>query len=253
MTARVLGICASKGGVLTTKEGEVFVPASEPYQGPTVPTWLVDAALKDQPGLGIPAGVVSNGVYHNQELGLQYEFPKGWNSIEAEANEDPPRNARQRREYELFQACSRTLLHVAPRGSNDAAAQGSRPAIILRALDPGCLAMRTPASVGDKRIANEISAELDLSSEFGEIKSDELISLEGRLFVVFRGTIGLRAPDEVLSRRMSEALFVTQHHKLLFMWSLMAPTSAQLDAMPPSSINFEASPSIRLLPADVRP
>jgi hypothetical protein len=113
--------------------------------------------------------------------------------------------------------------------------------------------MRTPASVGDMRIANEISAELELSSEFGEIKSDELISLEDRLFVVFRGTIGLRAPDEVLSRRMSEALFVTQHHNLLLMWSLMAPTSAELDTMPPSSINFEGSPPIRLPLAGVRP
>ncbi len=240
--------CASKSGTLTTKEGKVFVAKGEPYEGPTVPTWLVDAAITDKPGAGIPAGAVSDGMYHNPELGLQYEFPNGWEVLAMEPDGDRPENERKLREYELLHACSRTLLHVGKRGSSGAG-QSPRPSIILRALDPNCLAMRTPASVEDKKTAEDITAALQLFSEFGEIKSDELTFLGNRLFLIFHGTIGLRASGEALSSRMSEALFVTQQHKLFLMWYLMAPTSAELAVMPPTSVTFDDSQPITLPPA----
>jgi hypothetical protein len=244
--------CTQGDGKLTTKEGKAIVPKGEPYEGPTVPTWLADAAIKDKPGLDIPLGVVSEGVYRNPALGLQYELPKGWDILQTEVSRDPPQEERQLREYELLHACSRTLLQAEQHDSSDIAHKDPKPFIILRALDPSCLAMRMPASVEDKEIAGEIAASLELFSEFGEIKSRELASLGDRLFVVLRGTVGWRAPGEVLSRRLSEALFATQHHKLFLVWSLMALTSSELDAMPATIITFDDSPLVKLPPPKER-
>jgi hypothetical protein len=111
--------------------------------------------------------------------------------------------------------------------------------------------MRTPASVADKKAANQITADLELFSEFGEIKSNELVSLGNRLFVVFRGIIGWRSPGEALSSRMSEALFATRQRKVFLMWYLMAPTSDELAVMPPSSITFDGSQPIAIPPVGV--
>lgn len=240
--------CAQANGKLITKEGKAVAPKGEPYQGPTAPTWLADAAIKDKPALSIPAGEVSGVLYRNPGLGLEYELPNGWEILQTEMSADPPQEARQLREYELLHACSRTLLRAVQHSPGDAAHQDPKPLIVLRALDPTCLSMRTPASVEDKEIADEIAANLELFSEFGEIKSHELTSLGGRLFVVFHGTIGWRTSGEVLSRRMSEALFATQHHKLLLVWSLMAPSSSELEAMPVTNITFDDSQPVNLPP-----
>ena len=244
--------CAQADGKLTTKEGKAVALKGEPYHGPTVPTSLAEAAIKGKPGLDIPLGAVSQGVYRNPALGLEYELPKGWDILQTEVSRDPPQDARELREYELLHACSRTLLRAMRHGPGDAAPQDPRPVIILRALDPNCFSMRIPASVEDKEMADEIAVNLDLLSEFGEIKSDELVSRGERLFVVFHGIIGWRAPEEVLSRRFSEALFATQHHNLLLLWSLMAPTSAELDAMPATIITFDDSQPVRLPPPQER-
>jgi hypothetical protein len=242
--------CA-RGGKLTTDGGKAVVLKGEPYEGPTVPTWRVDAAIKDKPGLAIPAGAVRDGVYRNPSLGLQYELPKRWETLETEESGDPPEEARALREYELLHACSRTLLHAVQPKSSDAAQQSQRPAIILRALDPSCLSLPMPASVEDKKVAGEIGANLELFSEFGEIKSHAMASLANRPFMVFHGTVGRRSPEDVLSRRMSEMILAAEQHKVLLLWSLMAPTASELGTMPASSIIFDDSQPIRLPPAEV--
>ncbi len=240
--------CGQDASQLTTREGKAAVVAGQAYQGPTVPTSLVDAAIKDKPGAGIPAGEISDGVYRNPDLGLEYEFPTGWDILQAEEDGEVPQDARQQREYELLHACSRTLLRVEQHGSGDAVREGATPSIILRTLDLTCLSMRTPASPEDKKVASKIAGSLELFSEFGEIKSFDLSLLGNRLFMVFHGTVGLRAPGEALSRRMSESLFATQHHGMLLIWSLMAPSAAELNVFPASNITFDDSHPVSLPP-----
>ena len=244
--------CPQRDGTLVTQEGKIAVLKGEPYQGPTVPTWRADAVIKDQPGLGISAGEIRDGVYRNSGLGLQYELPEGWDILQTEVSRDPPEDARDLREYELLRACSRILLRAMQHGSSDAAQQGPRPAIIVRALDLSCLSTQATASLEDKRVADEIAADLELFSEFGEIKSDAMASFSGRPFVVLHGTIGWHEQDDTLAHRMSEVLFATQDHNLLLLWSLMAPTSSELEAMPVSKITFDDSQPVRLPPVELQ-
>ena len=86
--------CTQDDGKLTTADGKPVKPDGDVYMGPTVPTSLADAAVKDKPALAsIPLGGVSGGVYRNPDLSFQYAIPKGWEVLPAEANDDPPRDA----------------------------------------------------------------------------------------------------------------------------------------------------------------
>jgi hypothetical protein len=239
--------CTQDDGTLTTVDGKLVKPEGDLYMGPTVPTSLADAAVKDKPALeNIPPGGVSEGVYRNPDLGLQYEIPKGWDVSPAGVNDDPPRDATALREHEFLHACSKTLLQITQRGNSEAAHQAAKPVIILRALDPSCLAMRVPSSISDKNAADNVSASFEVLSEFGEIASDELVSISDHLFMVFRGTVASRGSNDELAQRMSQMIYATLHHKVLFVWSLMAPTAADLNAMPTTGITLDGTQPIDL-------
>jgi hypothetical protein len=239
--------CTQDDGTLTTANGKPVKPEGDLYMGPTVPTSLADEAIKAKPALeNIPLGAVSGGVYRNPDLGLQYEIPKAWSVFPAEATDDPPRDAIALREHEFLHACSQTLLRIAQHGPIDAPHQAARPMIILRALDPSCLVMRIPSSLTDKNAVDNISASLEVLSEFGEIASDELVSVSDRLFMVFHGTVASEASNDELAQRWSQVIYTTLHHKVLLVWSLVAPTSADLNAMPTAGITLDGTPSIDL-------
>ena len=239
--------CIQDDGTLTTADGKPVKPDGGPYMGPTVPTSLASAAVKAKPALeSISLGGISGAVYRNPDLGLQYEFPKGWDVFPAEGNDDPPRDATALREHEFLHACSKTLLRIAQHGRSGAAQQVAGPTITLRALDPSCLVMRIPSSLTDKNAVDNISASLEVLSEFGEIGSDELVSISDHLFMVFHGTVASYASNDQLAQRWSQVIYATLHHKVLFVWSLMAPNSADLNAMPTTGITLDGAQSIDL-------
>lgn len=240
--------CTQDDGSLTTPQGKPVKPEGEPYEGPTVPTARVNAALKDRPALhDIPLGGVSGGVYRNPALGVQYELPKDWEVLPAETDTTLPREATALREHEFLHACSQTLLRIAQPTAGDAA-HGSRSMIVFRALDPTCLSMRTPASATDKKTADEVAASLEVLSEFGEIASDELVSIADQLFMLFRGTIASPVANDELAQRMSQLIFVTRHNKMLLVWSLIAPNSAKLNAIPSPRVALDGAQYFELQP-----
>ena len=74
--------CPAADGTITTPKGVLVMPQGEPYSGPTVPTWRVDARLAEKPEEhAIPAGSVRDGVYNNPDLGLQVALPSGWQVV----------------------------------------------------------------------------------------------------------------------------------------------------------------------------
>jgi len=240
--------CVSEDGTLATKEGDLVTPAGEPYDGPTVPTWRADVAIQSNRGLAIAPGEITQGVYHNQELDLQYELPKGWDVLPTHNSGNPPADLSSLREFQLVHACSRTLLRIRRPASSDAAGPGPQPMIVLRALDPICLSIRTPTGPSDTRIAEEVGVSLEALSEFGQVASQELVPVSGRLFMVFHGTIAVPAEKEKLDERMAQTMFATIHKQMLLIWSFLAPTSGQLAAMPASGVQLGDSESIELGP-----
>lgn len=239
--------CPQDDGTLIDEEGKPVKAEGAPYNGPTVPTFRVNAALRDEPGKNIPPGEMVDGVYRNPEAGLQYRLPQGWDVVAADKSDlPPPQDESTLREYKFFHACSQTLLQIAPRLPAGVTEQQRGPTIILRALDPNCLSMRTAASLTDKRTADEVAASLEQMGDFGEIDSDALMSIHGHLFMVFYGTVATTQRGEDLGQRMSQTIFATRYNKLLLMWSVMAPDAAALAQVPTSNILFDGSPPIEL-------
>ena len=68
--------------------------------------------------------------------------------------------------------------------------------------------------------------------------------------MVFHGTVGSHSREDVLSHRMTELILATEHHELLFLWSLLAPTASELGEMPAGSVTFDDEQPIRLPPAE---
>ncbi len=236
--------CPQDDGTLTTADGKPVNVQGERYGGPTIPTFRVNAALRERSGKDIPRGELVGAVYRNPEIGFRYDLPEGWRALPSD-NTDPPADPTGLREYQFLHACSQTLLRIAPQQDAKNGSAGSE--IVLRAFDPNCLSMRTAASLNDKRTVDEVAAGLEQLGEFGQIGSDELISMSNHLFMVFHGTISNSTHATELGERLSQSMFATRYNKLLLMWSVMAPTSTALDELPTGSITFEGSPPVHLV------
>ena len=86
--------CAQEDGTLITEQGDTVPTPGEGYQGPTIPTSVVNAALSEKPALEqIERGEVATGAYRNDELGLTYTYPTTWEPVK-----EPPGSARQGRD-----------------------------------------------------------------------------------------------------------------------------------------------------------
>lgn len=231
--------CTDDDGTLTDIKGNEIKPAGEPYEGPAVPTFRVNAALRDKPADAIPSGQVTDGVYRNQSIGLRYKIPAAWRVLPPKPD-NPPIDPAAQREFNFLHACSQTLLRAGPTTG------GSGAMMVLRALDPNCLSMHTPTSLADKNTLDEVGASLEQLGGFGEVATDQLVMLSGQLFMVFDGTYESDAPGEELGRRLSQTIFATRHNKLLLVWTLQAPTAEALDAMPMGSIALGDAPAVEL-------
>ncbi len=229
--------CPQDDGSLLTMKGEpVKLEGGEPYEGPTVPTARAEAALADPPAKAIPAGEVKDGAYRNSAIGVEYQLPADWQVLPADPKADPPGDPAKQRQSSFRDACSRTLLRAAqPRGKAGDAPPAS---ITLRALDPACLSLRTPATLRDSRDAGDIEATLEVLGDFGEIRSNRLIMLGDHLFMVFDGTIGAAGKNVELAHRMSQTIFATRYDKLLLLWTLAAPSRPALAAIPPTQVRL---------------
>lgn len=235
--------CPQQDGTLLTTKGKPVQIIGEPYQGPTVPTFRVNQALKDQPARTIPLGLVNAGVYRNPDIGLQYTLPQGWVALPNDRADPPPEDAA--REYQFLHACSQTLLRAVPQAPAGKTHLDG-PMIVLHALDYNCLSMRTPITLSDKRPLDETAATLEELGEFGEISTDQLRTISGHLFMVFHGFYDTAPRTADLSKRLSQTLYATRFNKLLLVWSLMAPTSGDLEQIPTGGIVLSGAPPIQL-------
>jgi hypothetical protein len=233
------------GSLLTMKAEPVKLDGGEPYEGPTVPTARAEAALAEPPTKAIPAGEFKDNAYRNSALGIQYQLPPEWQALPATAEKaDTSDDPVKQRHSSFRDACSRILLRATqPRAKLGNAAPAT---ITLRALDPACLSLRTPATLRDSRDAGDVEATLEVLGDFGDISSNRLEMLGDHLFMVFDGTIGPAGKNDELAQRMSQTIFATRYDKLLLLWTLAAPSRPALAAIPPSQVTLGNTKPVEL-------
>ena len=241
-------LCAQEDGTLLDANGKIVPTPGEGYQGPTIPTAVVDAALDEKPALEqIETGEVSAGVYRNPDIGLIFKYPTMWES--AKDLPDPPaKDAAGQRARDALEACSLLLLQLAPPASE--AKSGGR-GITLRAIDQTCLGLPAPASVTDRLGAESLGAYLQMLGAFGELRSTNLAMRGGHLFAEYSGVVGEHPESQPLGQRRNEAVAITRHRKLLLVWSWIAPSAAELPTLPKTSVSFEGDAPIDLVAAAI--
>ena len=82
--------------------------------------------------------------------------------------------------------------------------------------------------------------------EFGDVSTDELLSLSGHLFMAFHGTIGTAPRGSDLGVRRSQTMFATRYNKLLLVWTFMAENTSALAELPSGAVTFGDAPAIQL-------
>lgn len=241
--------CAQEDGTLINEEGKTIPTPGEGYQGPTIPTSVVNTALSEKPALEqIVRGDIAPGAYRNDEIGITYTYPTTWEA--SKGGPDPPaKDTAAQRTRDALDACSLTLLRLTP-PTTEGANAGDR-AITLRAIDQTCLGLPAPASVADHFGAEELGAYLTMLGATGELRSTNVASREGHVFAEYSGVLGEHAEGRPLGQRQNEAVAITRHRKLLLVWSWVASNTAELAAMPKTSVSFEDAPAIDLVPAEV--
>jgi hypothetical protein len=242
-------LCAQEDGTLIDEHGKIVPTPGEGYQGPTIPTALVNAALDEQPALEqIATGEAAAGTYRNEEIGLTYRYPTTWESLQTEPG-PPAKDETEQRTRDVLSACSLVLLRLTPPAAEGA--QAGPRTITLRAIDQTCLGLPAPASITDHLGAEELGAYLQMLGAFGELRSTNLAMHENHLFAEYSGVVGEHPEGQPLAQRRNEAVAVTRHRKLLLVWSWIAPSLAELASMPNTSVSFEDAPPIDLVAASV--
>jgi hypothetical protein len=87
---------------------------------------------------------------------------------------------------------------------------------------------------------------LEQTGEFGQIDTDQLKMVSNHLFMVFHGMVSMDQRGEDLAQRFSQTIYATRFNKLLLVWSLMAPTTSDLEQIPTDGIVLGGLPPIEL-------
>ena len=239
--------CAQEDGTIVNEEGKLVSTPGEGYQGPTIPTSIVDAALDEKPALEfIPRGETAKGEYRNDEIGLTYTYPTTWETSHDDAGL-PAKDQIAQRTRDVLEACSLLLLRLTPPASEPGKPAGRE--ITLRAVDQTCLGLPAPISASDQLGAEALGAYLQMLGAFGEVRSTNVVKHVNQLFAEYSGVAGDPHESHSLGQRRVEAMAVTRHRKLLLVWMWTAPSPAELADLPKTSASFEGAAPIELSPA----
>lgn len=235
--------CTDGAGNFFTADGKPFRPEGEVTNGPTIPTAVVDEAIRARPAEHtIPPGTLAGNEFRIPELDFSYTLPAGWNYTQQPPplDEDAVSNQLTERLDYLWRSCARTLL----RGS---AANGG-PRLELRVLDQACLGLPFPASAADSLSSESLGQYLQMLGLFGKIKSNRIVQSEGRVFTVYGGTSAASQALHELERRDNNAIVATRYNKLIFTWLWSAPTEPDLRQVPAAEVKFGSAAPIAIGP-----
>jgi hypothetical protein len=238
--------CADDSGRFFSPGGKSFVPDGTPTSGPTIPTAVVDEAIRSRPAeRTIPEGAFSGGAFRVQPLEFSYALPVGWTVMPTPPDliDEDAKDEQDRRLSYLWKSCARTWLRAI--GVNGAVA------LDLRVLDQSCLHLPFPASANDTLAAESLGEYLHMLGHFGTSKSNQLIESGGRIFVVYEGTIAEGPPNQNLAQREVQVVTVTRYNKLIFAWAWSAPALSTIAQVPASRVTFGNSRPLAIGPSAI--
>jgi hypothetical protein len=228
------------------------------YDGPAVSSQHLRELQASPPAERMDPGRIDGNVYLNRQIGMRYEFPKGWSVQPQGAVEPAVLRYRERvsgeplmgpRERDVLKACRRTLLSA---WKTKPSADGEVPydefgEVTLSAMPLSCLpSIRFPDDPHDadavRRFLVAFSYSHPLQRDMNDARTFEA---GGKTFVLTHGTIAYKEPGDSLSRRISVALAMTQHRGYLLVWLFAAPHDAELRELLNARMGFDSDQATR--------
>jgi hypothetical protein len=235
---------------------------AQAYEGPAISSHRLAQLEADPPEGHINLGKFEGNVYHNTALGLTYQVPPGWiteaqgavlPAIERARAKDPDvelfdlgSTATGAAERKLMKLCSRTLFSL---WQSKPGADGQIPyddfgEVTLSAIASECFpGVRFPASSTDAQALRDFLLQIGLTHPIlREMRNAKAFTSDGVVFMVLRGIIGFKVPDDELSRRLSVAMVITQRRGYLLTWFFAAPHDSELQLLLAKRLEFDPEP-----------
>jgi hypothetical protein len=222
------------------------------YEGPAISSQRLQEIKAAAPAEHMDPGKIDGNLYRNSQIGLEYEFPKGW-SIEPQGAIAPAvEHYREKvsgepimgpRERAAVKACRRTLLSAwrTKPGADGQVPYDEFGEVTLAAMPLSCFPnIQFPDDPKDsaaiRRFVVGLSLTEPLERDMNDVRSYEA---GGKPFVLTHGTIAYKEDGDELSRRISVALALTRQRGYLLIWLLAAPHDAELRQLLTARIGFD--------------
>jgi hypothetical protein len=228
------------------------------YDGPAISAHRLSDVRASAPAEHMDPGKVDGNIYRNSQIGMLYEFPKGW-SVESQGAIEPAVIRYHEkvagepllgpRERAMVKACRRTLFS-AWRTKPDASGQvpyDEFGEITLSAMPLSCFPnIHFPDDPKDAAAIRRFVVGLSLTEPLQRDMTDaRTYEAGGKSFVLTHGTIAYKEEGDSLSRRVSVAMALTQHRGYLLVWLFAAPHDAELRDLMAAKVRFDTEPANR--------
>lgn len=206
----------------------------------------------------LSSGTISGNVYSNSELGIRYEFPRGWTADDMPAQQRAISEGRQLiwvddsdptlKHKRKTRQCAKDLLLVTqyPEGM---LVNEFNPLVQMIAADPLCAPEATfPAKVEDQRSIQQVASQVGMYFKTASVRSRSASQIRAYnngghviLEVSQRLTIYNHQPGVDTIQEVQTSVFIAQAGKYWLMWMLAGGDDGQLARLRASKIVFNVN------------
>jgi hypothetical protein len=238
--------------------GDYLGVGCEPYDGPAIPSPVLDQLKSDPPAKKLDAGKLSGNFYENAALGFGYELPKGWHfgteaavmpAVERSREENTGKPAVAANQRTLLKACERTLISAWRKVPQQAGsiAYDDFGEVTISAMSLACFPnVKFPDLSKGKDTVRDFLVVYGLGHPiFQDMKDARAFERDGLTFIVLNGVVAYKDEGDALSRRVSVALALTAHRGYLLSFFFAAPHDDELRQLMNAKLSFDPEPAVK--------
>jgi len=229
-----------------------------PYEGPAIPSHVLNELSNDPPARKLDAGKVTGNVYENSALGFGYELPKGWHfgtqaavmpAVTRSREQNSGQPAIAPNQLTLLNACERTLVsawRMVPQQTGEIAYDDFGE-VTISAMSLACFPnVKFPDLSKGKDTVRDFVVAYSLGHPvLQDMKNVRAFDHDGRTFIVMDGVVAYKQEGDPLSRRVSVAMALTRHRDYLLSFFFAAPHESELHDLMNAKAMFDPEPAVK--------
>ncbi len=229
-----------------------------PYNGPAIPSHLIEELKSNPPVRKLADGRVSGNVYENAFLGFGYQLPQNWHygteaaimpAVERSREQNYDRPAVSPSQRTLLKACERTLVSAwrkMPQQTGQIAYDDFGE-VTISAMSLACFPnVKFPDVPSSKEAMTDFMIAYSLGHPIvQDMRGARAFEHDGRIFILMNGVVAYHEDGDALSRRVSVALALTKQRGYLVSFFFAAPHDAELHELMSAKAAFDPEPVVK--------